>query len=54
MVKNAIKGAVRQYCFDVKPFSLLACFITKCDTKCYDTYIKMPDRGLQCTIMYKL
>ena len=26
---------VRQYCFDVKPFNLTACFITKCDANDY-------------------
>ena len=32
---------------DMKP---LACFITTCDVKCYDTRIKMADHGQQCTI----
>ena len=31
-----IKGAVRRYCFSVKPFTLTACFIMKCDANCYD------------------
>ena len=31
-----LKGAVRQYCFDVKPFNLAACFITKYDAICCD------------------
>ena len=48
------KGAVHWHCFDVKPFNLSACFITKCDVKRYDTYIKMADHGQQCTIMYEL
>ena len=26
-----IKGAVHQYCVEVKPFNLTACFIMKCD-----------------------
>ena len=30
------KGAVRWYCFGVKPFNLTTCFITKCDANCYD------------------
>ena len=30
------KGAVRWCCFGVKPFNLAACFIMKCDAKCYD------------------
>ena len=28
----AVKGVVHQFCYDVKPFNLMACFITKCDT----------------------
>ena len=48
------KRAVCRYCFDMKPFNILACFITKCDALCYDTRIKMADHGKQCTIMYKL
>ena len=28
---GVIKGVVRQYCYDVRPFNLTACFITKCD-----------------------
>ena len=40
-----VKGAVRQYCFYVKPFNLLPSFITKCDAKCYDAHIKMADDG---------
>ena len=50
----SLKG---QYCFDVKPFNLIACFSTKCDakdTKCYDTCIKTPGHGQHCTIMYEL
>ena len=31
-----IKGVVHQYCYDGKPFNLTACFIMKCDVKCYD------------------
>ena len=32
-----LKGhAVHQYCFDVEPFNLTACFIIKCEVKCYD------------------
>ena len=50
---NKIKGAVCQYYFDVKPFNLTACFIMKCDTKCYDMHIKMEGHGQQCTIMYE-
>ena len=33
---STFKGAVCWYCFDEKPFNLTACFIIKCDTKCYD------------------
>ena len=41
-----IKGCmVYQYCFDVKPFNLAACFIMKCDTKCYD-YVHQNGRPL--------
>ena len=31
-----LKGAVRQYYYDVKPSNLTACFIMKHDMKCYD------------------
>ena len=33
---SVIKRAVCHYCLGVKPFNLTACFIMKCDTKCYD------------------
>ena len=51
---KGFKGAVHWYYFDVKPFNLAACFITKCDAKCYDTCIKMAGQGQQCTIKYEL
>ena len=38
-LKFRIKGEM--YCFDAKPFNLTACFIMKCDTKCYDYALKM-------------
>ena len=31
-----IKGAVQQYCFDVEPFNLTACYIMKYEVKCND------------------
>ena len=49
-----VKGAVRWYCIDAKPFNLTACFITKCDMNCYDYTLKMAGHGQQCTIMYEL
>ena len=33
-IQALLKGAVRWYCFDAKPFNLTSCFITKCDVKC--------------------
>ena len=35
-VQLLIKGAVCQYCFDVKPFNSTTCFITKREVKCHD------------------
>ena len=49
-----VKGAVHHYCFDVKPFNLSACFIMKCDMKCYDYILKMVGHEQQCTRMYEL
>ena len=37
-----IEGVVRWYCYDAKPFNLTACFITKCDPKCYN-YVHQHD-----------
>ena len=49
-----IKGVVCQYCYDVKPFSLTACFITKCDTSFMIIRSKMAGHEQQCTIIYEL
>ena len=45
---------VHRYCYDVKPFNLMACFIMKCDTNVMITCFTMVGHGQQCTIMYKL
>ena len=31
-----VKRAVRQYCFDVKPFNFNSLFYYECDVRCYD------------------
>ena len=36
MLHLNIIGVVHQYYFDVKPFNLTVCFITKCDAECYE------------------
>ena len=49
-----VKGAVNRYCFDVKTFNLTACFIMKCDVKCYDYTLKMAGYEQQCTALVTL
>ena len=43
------KGAAHWYYFDVKQFSLTACFIMKSDVKCYDY---THQNGGPCTTVY--
>ena len=52
--EQQVKGTMRQYCFDAKPFNLTACCITKCDAKCYGYALKMAGHEQQCTTMYEL
>ena len=49
-----VKDVVYQYCYDVKSFSLTACFIKKCDTSVMTARIKIVGHRQQCTIMYEL
>ena len=50
----SVKGLVCWYWYDVKPFNLTACVITKCDVNVVIMRIKMAGHGKQYTIMYKL
>ena len=51
-----LKGAVYQFCFDVKPFNLTACLIMKINVtqNVKIKHIKMAGHGNQCMIMYDL